>query len=83
MTHAPDDHAGILVVLDRTGRTIAALELRVDELTEQVAMVSAQRDQLAHLLTEARAAADAAHVPPPNGTGGENERHASPPTAPD
>lgn len=74
----PNDHAGLVYMLDAAGRTIQGLEQRVAALEVHVAEVTRERDALRHLLAEVRATAD---VPPPTGRAAENGHHE--PTAPD
>lgn len=72
----PNDHAGILFMLDAAGRTIMELEARVERLTALVADVARERDEFRHLLDQARATTD---VPPPGEQPAENGDHEQPP----
>lgn len=64
--------AGLVVMLDAAGRTIADLEHRVGTLERAVAQVSAERDALRIMLAEARATTD---VPPTGRHAAENGTH--------
>ena len=75
----PNDHAGLVYMLDAAGRTIQGLEQRVASLEVHVAEVTRERDALRRLLAEVRVTAD---VPPPTGQAAENWHHDGHPTAP-
>lgn len=71
--------AGLVVMLDAAGRTIAGLEDRVDQLTANVRALEADRQRLAQDLHNLRDhIPDAADVPHHTDTPAENGDHASP-----
>lgn len=76
---------GLVVVLDHTGRTIAALEDRVDELEAALAAERDVRRRLELLLGDARRAAeqpDTRHLAPPGQGRTDTRPHATDPARP-
>lgn len=75
--------AGLVVMLDAAGRTIAELERRVEQLTAALLAERAERQRIAALLEELRQGADAADVPHDTPVPAENGEHdrPSPPTS--
>lgn len=77
-----NEAAGLVVMLDAAGRTIAELEHQVERLGQALAEERQQRRELADLLAAARQTAATADVPPSFTDGGEDETHDRPPATP-
>lgn len=74
--------AGLVVMLDAAGRTIAELEQRVDQLTAALIAERQERQRITALLEELRQAPATGDVPHDTPDGAENGRHARHPSPP-